>query len=124
MGLFALGDFKLASGARSGWKIEADALTPDDWDALARIAVDVLPSFGSVEGVPRGGLAFAAALRAYATTGPLLIAEDVCSTGGSMERFRADRDAIGVCAFARGRWPEWVTPLFVYAGALCDYDDV
>jgi hypothetical protein len=115
-GLFRLGDFTLASGATSRYRIDCDALTPGDWAALAAMAAEVLPPFGEAVGVPRGGLPFAAALRPYATTGPLLIAEDVCSTGGSMDRFRAGRDAIGVCVFARGKVPAWVTPLFVLTG--------
>lgn len=114
--LFQLGKFKLASGAEAEWKIECDALTPEDWAALAKMAMEFLPPFGSVEGVPRGGIAFADALRPYATTGPLLIAEDVMTTGGSLERFRNNRNATGVTVFARGRrdnHPEWVYPIFV-----------
>jgi len=112
MSLFQLGDFTLASGVKSAWKIECDALTPDDWSALAKMAVERLPAFGEVEGVPRGGIPFADALRIYATQGPLLIAEDVVTTGGSMERFRAGRDAIGIAVFGRGQFPEWINPLF------------
>lgn len=110
--LFQLGDFTLHSGARSRWKIEADALTEADWQALAYMAAERLPAFGSVEGVPRGGIPFAKALRQYAMEGPLLIAEDVTTTGASMERVRADREAIGVVVFARGPVLAWVTPLF------------
>ena len=119
MALFQLGSFVLRSGAKSDWKIECDDLTPDDWAALAKMASEILPPFGQVEGVPRGGIPFADALRKYATTGPLLIAEDVVTTGGSMVRFATSlgqlasgQSAIGVCVFARGKCPEWVTPLF------------
>ncbi len=77
------------------------------------MASEILPDFGDVEGVPRGGINFAHALRKYATTGPLLIAEDVVTTGGSMERFRNGRDATGVAIFSRGSHPDWVKPLFV-----------
>lgn len=114
MSLFQLGDFTLASGASSKWKIECDAITPEEWDALALMASEILPPFGSVEGVLRGGIPFANALRKYVTEGPLLIAEDVVTTGGSMERFREGwGDVIGVAVFSRGHHPEWVTPLFV-----------
>jgi hypothetical protein len=116
--LFQLGEFTLAGGAASDWKIECDSLTAVDWAALARIASRLLPPFGDVEGVPTGGLPFADALRQYAChRGPLLIADDVCSTGGSMEKHRAGREAIGVCAFARGTPPAWVTPLFTLAAS-------
>lgn len=113
--LFRYGNFTLASGATSTWKIDCDALTSEDWDALAAMAVQILPPFGYVEGVPQGGIPFANALRRYRTEGSktLLIAEDVVTTGGSMERFRGGRAlTIGVVVFARGRCPEWVIPLF------------
>lgn len=114
MTLFRLGDFRLASGRASRWKLDLDCLGPDDWETLAAMAAEVLPPFGDVEGVPRGGLSFARHLRPHATRGcpTLLIADDVCTTGGSMERHRAGRDAIGICAFARGPCPSWVAPLF------------
>ncbi len=140
MTLFQAGDFVLASGARSSWKIECDALTRDDWEALAAIAAERLPPFGAVEGVPRGGLLFAEALRKYSrscsvsyphpahdwcdgTPLPILIAEDVVTTGGSMERFRAKlnlsgQSVVGVAAFARGTCPEWVIPLFRLTAAV------
>jgi hypothetical protein len=110
--LFQLGYFVLHSGARSRWKIECDALNPEDWEALATIAVEFLPAFGAVEGVPRGGMPFADALRVHITHGPLLIAEDVTTTGASMEAWRDGREAIGVVAFCRGECPDWVVPLF------------
>lgn len=113
--LFQLGNFRLRSGKSSGWKIECDSLTEEDWEALALIASEALPPFGRVEGVPRGGIPFANALVKYIipNCNVLLLAEDVITTGGSLERFRAGREAIGVAVFARGHWPLWVKPLFV-----------
>lgn len=159
--LFRLGDFALASGSRSSWKIECDALTADDWRALAAMAVEVLPPFARVVGVPRGGWPFMFALQPYAMCecghraskhnaggvspdythcgavgcgchgdhfrGRTLLAEDVATTGGSITRFRDDlmigdklpaESYFGVCAFARGACPGWVTPLFRFAHAL------
>lgn len=132
-GLFRLGDFTLASGAASGFKIDCDALTPADWAALAAMAVELLPllPFTRVVGVPRGGVPFADALAGYATEPArprVLFAEDVVTSGGSVERFRADYTArtatrgfdfepVGVCVFARGRCPPWVHPLFRLPGA-------
>ena len=124
MGLFQLGDFTLASGVKSKFRIECDALTTSDWAALAAMAVGVLPPFGRVAGVPRGGLPFAEALRGYADPrGPfVLIAEDVVTTGGSIARYAQlvqdetpglhASQIYGVCVFARGTCPPWVTPLF------------
>ena len=112
MALFQLGDFKLHSGATSRWKIDCDALTPDDWAALAVMAVEMLPPFGSVEGVPRGGLKFAKALKPYCTTGPLLIVDDVTTTGASLNEHLGKRQARGCVVFCRGVCPPWVIPLF------------
>ncbi len=80
------------------------------------MAVEHLLPFRKVEGIPRGGMKFAEALRPYAKpdAGLLLLADDVLTTGESMERARAGGTyVIGVVAFARGPWPKWVTPLFV-----------
>lgn len=111
--LFSLGAFTLPSGKQTHFKIECDVLKPEDWKALARLAVELLPPFEEVEGVPRGGLMFGDALRRYVTpkSGRLLIADDVWVTGLSMERHRAERNAIGVVAFARNIVDPWVTSL-------------
>lgn len=69
---------------------------------------------GAVEGVPRGGLRLAEACRELATSGPLLIADDVCTTGASMEEHRRGRSAVGLVIFTRGPTPDWVMPLFTY----------
>ena len=111
--LFRRGEFTLHSGKVSDFKIDCDALTATDLDTLAAMIVKaVLEPFGSVEGVPTGGLRLAKALEKYATSGPLLIVDDVLTTGGSMKAHRGKRDAIGAVIFARGRCPIWVRPLF------------
>jgi hypothetical protein len=99
------------SGKVSNFKIECDALEPDDWTALARLIARSI-DFGSVEGVPRGGLPLAEALTPYATSGKLLIIEDVWTTGASMERHRDGREAIGLAVFAYSRVAPWVTSIF------------
>lgn len=130
MHLFQLFDepITLRSGQLSAWKIECDSLTVDDWRTLAAMAAEILPSFGYVEPVPNGGIPFADALRFYADpdeSDAILIAEDVVTTGGSMEKIRNGRPVtekldenieviriMGICVFARGTPPDWVTPLF------------
>lgn len=114
MSLFQLGPFTLPSGRTTHFKIECDDLTEKDWHALARLAVELLPPFGAVEGVPRGGLPFAAALREFVTpsSSQLLIADDVWVTGLSMERHREERDALGIVAFTRNPVRQWVRALF------------
>ncbi len=113
MTLFKLDDFKASSGAVLPFKIDCDALTPDDWDCLAAITSGKVRPFGLVEGVPRGGLPFQAALEKYKTEGQLLIVDDVYTTGGSMEEYRAGRWCQGVVVFARNRISEdWIIPIF------------
>jgi hypothetical protein len=107
------------SGEALSWKVECDELTEEDWFCLATLAYRILPPFGLVEGVPRGGLRFAEALRRFSTAGcsALLIADDVCTTGASLEAQRDGRDAIGIVAFARSGCPSWVMPIWtVHAG--------
>lgn len=123
MSLFQIGNFKAHSGASLLWKVECDALTNADWDALALMAVERLPRFRHVYGVPSGGLLFAKALEDYRdmSSDAILIADDVLITGFSMAQY-ADmvrpllKPVIGVVAFARGDWPSWVTPIWALAG--------
>lgn len=108
--LFQTGTFRLHSGAVSDLKVECDAFTWEDWHTLAR-QVAARISFATVEGVPRGGLKFATCLAQYvsgSSANPVLICDDVLSTGASMEQQRAGREAIGVVVFARGPLPPWV----------------
>lgn len=111
--LFQLGSFRLHSGTESTWKIECDVLSSMDWETLAYIISQRVASFGSVEGVPFGGLHLAGYLRDYVTEGPLLICDDVYTTGASMELQRNNRDALGIVVFARNRVQQpWIRALF------------
>jgi orotate phosphoribosyltransferase len=121
MNLFNKGEFVLHSGGRSDFKIDCDALTDGDWEALAAaIAGKSRPFFAAV-GVPSGGLKLASALRKHATEGAasLLIVDDVLTTGASMTLMRrecplhGDMDIQGFVVFARGPMPQWVRALFV-----------
>lgn len=121
MNLFQLGDFTLASGAKSNFKLECDALSDADWECLAHMITRVVGPFKDVISVPRGGDKLALALGPLATTGPTLIVDDVLTTGRSMirtllERFDGkdilDGKVKGAVVFARGQCPSWVTPLF------------
>lgn len=115
--LFQTGSFRLANGQSSTHKVECDALSCNDWITLAYLASKILPPFGFVEGVPTGGLKFAKRLESHATPGcsTLLIADDVFTTGGSMERYRNGRNAIGIVAFSRGSPPEWIRAIWQLA---------
>lgn len=115
MTLFRLGRFTLHSGSESKFKIECDALTEGDLEALAWLIAKKMPPFLRVEGVPRGGLGLASKLERYADAKAklTLIVDDVCTTGASMEKQRKGRsDVIGAVIFTRGECPTWVLPLF------------
>lgn len=124
MNLFRLGQFTLHSGKLADWKIDCDALTIRDWAALAVMAVEILPPFGAVYGIPRGGIFFANALIPHITLGePILIADDVFTTGESMEGAKEwvkntySKEAtvlgiLGIVAFSRGSTPAWVRSIF------------
>lgn len=114
--LFQSGTFILNSGKHSPWKIDCDALTAEDIATLAEMISHRISNFGSVEGVPRGGLRLAEAMKKYVTQGPLLIVDDVLTTGGSMDHHRAGRHALGAVIFARGLCPAWITSIFQIVG--------
>ncbi len=116
--LFQRGNFVLNSGAISTWKIECDSLSDEDIEALAEMMRKLVRPFGEVEGVPRGGLRIAAAMKEFITPDCpiLLIVDDVLTTGGSMQRMRqshADRgkevwQIDGCVIWARGKCPPWI----------------
>ena len=122
MNLFQRGYFTLHSGAKSHWKIDCNALSDDDWQGIAEIAMERLPKFQVAIGIPRGGLKFAKALNepgraTFEFHHPFLIVDDVLTTGLSMKEEkerceRGGRGCIGVVLFARGICPTWITPLF------------
>lgn len=115
MNLFRSGDFTLASGAKSSFKIECDSLSTMDWDALAMMAKEweLLPRFGRVFGVPQGGIPFANALEKFIdpTSKLVLIVDDVLTTGGSIKKYvqrlkdekvmNESNDWVALVAFAR-----------------------
>jgi hypothetical protein len=117
MDLFHIGAFELRNGQHSPFDIDCSVLTGWDISVIGQMMLDVLPLFGEVEGVSRSGLRLAEYLQHYVTEGdyPLLIVDDVLTTGISMEEHRAGRYACGAVIFARGPCPEWVTPLFQMA---------
>ena len=122
MGLLTWGDFVAHSGRVLAFKIECDSLDDDDWKCAAGMIAKVVPPFGRVVGIPRGGLKLAEALDSHCTDSPrLLIVDDVWTTGGSMREAResalvemgtSQSLIIGAVLFARGPSPYWVIPVF------------
>ncbi len=126
MTLFKRGNFTAHSGVTLPWKIECDALTDEDWECVATMAGNIIGPFMKVEGVPRGGLKFAEALRKKGNSKvvgaiPLIIVDDVLTTGDSMNRHKGRLWAKGVVLFARGPCPEWITPIWTWHGCLQEF---
>lgn len=112
MSLFNLGDLTLHSGLLSYWKIDCDYLSSGDWKTLAWLIGNNF-RFSHVIGVPTGGTDLAEHLLPYRQKGyPTLIVDDVLTTGMSMANYRKSKKDIGVVVFARGKCPDWITPIF------------
>ena len=120
MNLFQKVDIILNSGKPSDFKIECDALTDEDIECFAHL-ISKKYTFRKVVGVPRGGVRIEDALQKYTTNNdehPLLMVDDVLTTGGSMIRHRdmyedmGYHDIVGVVLFARGECPDWIEPVF------------
>lgn len=110
-------DFISHSGKLLDFKIECDALDESDWECAAYIIHKKI-RFRKVFGVPRGGLKLSIPLAKYIEdddTLPILIADDVFTTGGSMEEARKqinEKNVIGVVLFARNETPDWISAVF------------
>ncbi len=126
MNLFNFAEVILSSGKKSKVKVDCDALSDRDINTLAEmIRVLVGQPFGSVEGIPRGGLRLADSLQDFVTEGAHLLVDDVWTTGGSMTnavmaRIGPSRNwenqpkIIGAVIFNRGKLPEsgWVKAIW------------
>ena len=115
--------FMSHSGEILPYKIECDTLTDGDIDTIAGIIASNT-TFGSVIGVPTGGLRLQYALGKYLGWGEkTLIVDDVLTTGTSMEEMKKatiedhngwifDEDIVGWVIFARGKLPDWINAVF------------
>lgn len=105
-------------GITSQWKIDCDAFRLVDWETLARIIHEAGFKFKYVVGVPNGGLLLQKLLSKYKdkNSDKVLIVDDVCTTGLSMENAAAPYVGHyrieGIVVFNRGKCPSWVTPIF------------
>jgi len=122
MNIFQEVDFKSHSGLDLSWKIECDGVSKKEWKCLTEMIMDYEKRpFQSAIGIPRGGVVLGSYLNQYSTENPddpVLIVDDVLTTGGSMEEFKRERmfrnptKYIGWVIFARGFPPQWCRALF------------
>ena len=87
--MFEFGWFLSHSKFQLPWKINCDSFSGADWADIAKL-LQWKFAFGSVHGIPRGGLPLARACEPYITPGyPPLLVDDVLTTGASMVEARA-----------------------------------
>jgi hypoxanthine phosphoribosyltransferase len=119
--MIEFGEFRSHSGLSLPWKLECDDLSDNDIRAFAAIIATKF-SFREVYGIPRGGLRLANALQRYTVSHknyPLLIVDDVLTTGLSMEEAKKElgkigSNANGVVLFSRTNViPSWIFPIFI-----------
>jgi hypoxanthine phosphoribosyltransferase len=128
MNLFQNKEFFSHSGELLTWKIDCDALTDEDIEALAFLIGERF-GFKKVISVPRGGGRLAEALKKYEDDScwAHLLVDDVLTTGLSMEEARQEihvqnpgksfpqTTVMGVVIFSRmfpGEVPDWINPIF------------
>lgn len=117
--LFEKRQFTSHSGILMEYKVECDALTNKSNEALAYMIQERF-KFRHAIGIPSGGIIIADACNVYATNNendPILIVDDVLSTGNSMEEQRKktnENNVIGVVLFARdtSAVADWIYPLW------------
>lgn len=127
MNLFVDGEFTAHSGETLLFKINCDALRKSDFATLAAEIARRMGRFRGVYGIPRGGIRLSLALLRYCTGSPLdpmLIVDDVLTTGRSMEEARKHfgPHTIGAVIFTRRPCPDWIMPLFVLTQAPSTQD--
>lgn len=111
--VYVPGGFPMHSGGRSTVKVECDALSSEEWDGLARLALErgLIQPHRHIVRVPRGGNAFGDAIERLglaSTVGDArLVVDDVLTTGASMIEVMRPGD-YGLVAFARGPLPRGV----------------
>lgn len=120
--IFIKKDFVSHSGLNLQWKIDCDALSDEDIETCAWMIAQKVKFFGSVIGIPTGGLRLATALQRYIlphVDDVILIVDDVLTTGKSMEKEfdiiwkkYPQSIIVGAVIFARSIPQTWITPLF------------
>ena len=106
--LFTSGDFISHAGLPLKWKIECDAIRPEEWDCLAQMIMDYEKfPFKEVKGIPSGGLSLASSLDKYKSPDAddlVMVVDDVWTTGTSMRDFIKENYP----GYLKGQVKKWV----------------
>ena len=85
------------------------------------MAYNIVGPFSLAIGIPTGGCIFAKKLNLFANDhGPIIICDDVTTTGESMKKMKHKLEASGVrkikgiTVFARKKVDSWIIPMFQY----------
>lgn len=125
MSLFKLDAAMLHSGDLSWWKINCEFLTDDDLRCVAAHIVYHCWPWSKVVGIPRGGLRLAELLKHHPALpgAPVLIVDDVYTTGRSMKKEATKHlGAKGAVIFAREPVTEgWIWVMWTLGGKENEY---
>lgn len=118
--LFQKIDFISHAGLPLTWKLECDAISKDEWIALAHIIREYeKQDWHKAVGIPRGGVPLGEALNKYSTgdpKDPVLVVDDVYTTGKSFKDYVKENypndNVIQWAVFARKPTEDGVKALF------------
>ena len=121
--LFKRGKFTSHSGIELPFKIDCDALTDKDIDAVASYIASRMDCRFMVQDIAQGGCRLAAALEKYERCDApfvILLVDEVLLTPSSMDAAKDAQppqvhkdDIIGWVIFARCELPSWIHAMFV-----------
>jgi hypothetical protein len=120
MALFNKGGFKLYSGRIADWGIDTSALDETDWECIAELIIERFPNFSYVDCVTYNGEILKGLLTPYATSGDILLVDDVMRIKNFQDRrmwYRTRKEShtkevIGYAVFACVPCPNWVRALW------------
>lgn len=134
MSLLQWGNFTLHAGGRSWWRIDCDSLTDSEINLIAKLIHErigilrftVCPDSHPGSCVPKLVDVMNRLYAGGSAEAPILIVDDVLTTGSSMIARRSQIEEsmspsyyreggiVGAVIFARGPCPDWIMPLFQF----------